>query len=153
MVRKLGQSEDVTATDDRAEITELLARYAIACDRREFEQVGECFTEDGQATFAGTRLEPGRAAIVAHLAPLADVAMTQHVVGTTSITLDGDRATATSYTTVTFVRPAPDGGHEAVHRGLSYDDQLVRTADGWKFAERFHQALWSTSEPTVWPVP
>jgi hypothetical protein len=38
--------------------------------------------------------------------------------------------------TVTFVRPADDGGQEAVHRGLSYDDQLV-----------------STSEPTVWPVP
>jgi uncharacterized protein (TIGR02246 family) len=143
----------VTATDDRAEITELLARYAIACDRREFEQVGACFTEDGQATFAGTRLGPGRDAIVTYLQPLVDVLMTQHVVGTASISVDGDRATATSYTTVTFVRPAANGGHEAVHRGLSYDDQLVRTADGWKFKERFHQALWSTSEPTVWPVP
>ncbi|MCU1376545.1 MAG: hypothetical protein JWO68_3831 [Actinomycetia bacterium] len=143
----------MTATDDRAEIAELLARYAIACDRREFDQVGQCFTEDGQATYSGTRLDPGRAAIVAHLQPLVDVPMTQHVVGSMSITVDGDRATATSYTTVTFVRPAEGGGHEAVHRGLSYDDQLVRTADGWKFQERFHQALWSTSGPTVWPVP
>jgi len=143
----------VTATDDRAEITELLARYAIALDRRELDAVGELFTEDGQATYSGTRLDPGRAAIVAYLQPLVDVPMTQHMIGLPSITIDGDTATATSYAIVTFVRDADDGGHTAVHRGLSYDDRLVRTADGWRFQERFHQALWSTNGPTIWPVP
>lgn len=138
--------------NDRAEITELLARYAIACDRREFDAVGECFVEDGQATYSGKRLEPGRAAIVAHLQPLGSLPLTQHVVGTVSVIVDGDRATATSYTVVHLVRPAGDG-HEVVHRGLSYDDRLVRTIDGWRFAERFHQVLWSTTEPTEWPVP
>jgi len=142
----------MSAADDRAEITDLLARYAIACDRREFDAVGECFTEDGQATYSGKRLDPGRAAIVAHMQPLAQLPLTQHVVGSVSITLDGDRATATSYTTVNLVRPAGDG-HEVVHRGLSYDDRLVRTREGWRFQERFHQVLWSTTAPTVWPVP
>jgi uncharacterized protein (TIGR02246 family) len=143
----------VTATDDRAEITELLARYAIALDRREFDAVGELFTDDAQATYSGTRLEPGRAAIVAYLQPLVEVPMTQHVIGLPSITLAGDTATATSYAVVTFVRATEGGDHEAVHRGLSYDDTLVRTTGGWRFEERFHQALWSTVEPTVWPVP
>ena len=144
----------MTATDDRAEITEVLARYAIALDRRQFDVVGDLFTEDGQATYSGNRLDPGRAAIVAYLQPLAEVPMTQHMVGTPSITIDGDTATAVSYTIVTFVREAEDGeGHVAVHRGLSYDDQLVRTPDGWRFKERFHQPLWSTNGPTVWPVP
>lgn len=138
--------------DDRAEITELINRYAIATDRREFDAVGACFTEDGQATYSGVRLEPGRAAIVAHLQPLAGIPMSQHDVGTISITIDGDTATATSYTVVHVVRPAGDG-HEVVHRGLSYDDRLVRTPDGWRFAERFHQVLWSTTDATVWPVP
>jgi hypothetical protein len=151
--RTLRQDGAVTASDDRAEITELLARYAIACDRRQFEAVGECFTEDGQATFAGIRLAPGQAAIVEFLRPLVDVLVTQHIVGTPSITLDGDRATVVSYTTVNFVRAVDGGGHEVVHRGLSYDDDVVRTADGWRFRERFHRALWSTVEPTVWPVP
>ena len=138
--------------DDRAEITELINRYAIATDRRQFDAVGELFTEDGQATYSGVRLDPGRAAIVAHLQPLAGFPMSQHDVGTISITLDGDAATATSYTVVHLVRTAGDD-HEVVHRGLSYDDRLVRTPEGWKFAERFHQVLWSTTEPTVWPVP
>jgi uncharacterized protein (TIGR02246 family) len=149
----VGQHGDVTATDDRAEITELLARYAIALDRRELDAVGELFTEDGQATYSGNRLDPGRAAIVAYLQPLVDVPMTQHMIGLPSITVDGDTATATSYAIVTFVRDAEAGGHEAVHRGLSYDDRLVRTPEGWRFAERFHQPLWSTTGPTVWPVP
>ena len=78
----------MTAADDRAEITELLARYAIALDRRELDAVGELFTEDGQATYSGNRLEPGRAAIVAYLTPLREVPMTQHMIGLPSITLD-----------------------------------------------------------------
>jgi hypothetical protein len=138
--------------DDWIEITELLARYAIAVDERRFEDVGACFIEDGQATYSGVRLEPGRAAIVAHMLPLRDIPMSQHVVGTTSIAVDGDTASAISYTTVHAVRPTADG-HEVVHRGLRYDDRLVRTRAGWLFAERYHQVLWSTTEPTVWPVP
>jgi hypothetical protein len=91
---------------------------------------------------------------VAYLEPLREVPMTQHVIGIPTITLDGDTATATSYAVVTFVRhPEPGEEHQAVHRGLSYDDRLVRTAEGWRFAERFHQALWSTTGPTIWPVP
>ena len=143
----------MTERDDHAEISDLLARYAHLCDLKDFDAVGRCFTEDGQATYSGTRLEPGRAAIVAHMTPLADILVTQHIVGTIWITLDGDTATARSYTTVHFVRPAAGGTHEVVHRGLSYDDRLVRTAEGWLFAERFHQVLWSTTDPTEWPVP
>jgi hypothetical protein len=149
----------MTERDDHAEISDLLARYAHLCDLRDVEGVGACFTEDGQATYSGRRLAPGRAAIVDHLRPLTDTVstvVTQHIVGTVWIRLDGDNAdiaTARSYTTVHIVRPAGGGTHEVVHRGLSYDDTLVRTAEGWRFAERFHQVLWSTTDPTRWPVP
>ena len=98
------------------------------------------------------RLEPGVERIIAHMAPLADLPVTQHVVGSIAIDLDGDAASAQSYTVVHFVRPAP-GGHEVVHRGLRYDDRLVRTPEGWRIHERIHQVLWSTTEPTEWPVP
>jgi hypothetical protein len=86
------------------------------------------------------------------MAPLAALPVTQHVVGSITTDLDGDEATTQSYTVVHFVRPAP-GGHEVVHRGLRYDDRLVRTPAGWRIKERMHQVLWSTTEPTEWPVP
>lgn len=90
--------------------------------------------------------------IIAHMAPLAALPVTQHVVGSITTDLDGDEATTQSYTVVHFVRPVP-GGHEVVHRGLRYDDRLVRTPAGWRIRERMHQVLWSTTEPTEWPVP
>ena len=148
----------MTGRDDDAEINALLARYAHLCDLRDVEGVAACFTADGRASFAGERLAPGRAAIAAYLQPLTDrvsTLVTQHVVGSVWILLSGDggSATARSYTTVHVVRPAAGGTQEVVHRGLSYDDTIVRTAEGWLFAERVHQVLWSTTEPTQWPVP
>lgn len=138
--------------DDRAAIVELLNRYAQCCDRREFEAVGDCFTDDARAEYSGRRLEPGVRHIVAHMAPLARLAASQHVVGSATVEVDGDSAVASSYTVAHLVRPVTDG-HEVVHRGLHYADRLVRTDAGWRIRERVHQVLWSTSSPTVWPVP
>lgn len=136
---------------DRAEICNLLARYALAVDQRDSEAVAACFTEDGAASFAGAAPLVGRDALVAYLQPLADVPLTQHVVGLPVVSVAGDIASATSYTTVHAVRPVEGGGHVVHHRGLRYDDRLVRTAHGWRFAERVHSVLWTTVAPTVWP--
>ena len=72
--------------------------------------------------------------------------------GAGEVCVDGECATAISYTTVHAVRPTTHG-HEVVHRGLRYDDRLIRTPGGWLFTERYHQVLWSTTDPTTWPVP
>jgi len=141
--------------EDRAAITALIHRYALACDDRDIDALRACFTSDARAEYSGVRLRPGVEHIVEHLRPLADLPVTQHVVGTVVVDVAGDdrdRAGATSYTTAHLVRRVGEG-HEVVHRGLRYDDQLVRTGSGWRIRERVHQVLWSTSEPTVWPVP
>ena len=130
----------------------MIGRYAQICDSRSYEGLRACFTPGARAAYSGEPLEPGVEHIIAHMAPLADLPVTQHVVGSIAVDLDGDRATAQSYTVVHFVRRAP-GGHEVVHRGLRYDDRFVRTPDGWRIDERVHQVLWSTTEPTEWPVP
>lgn len=141
-----------TLAEDKTEIELLLTRYARACDDRDFDTVAACFTPDAQAEYSGVRLEPGVANIKAHLAPLASLPLTQHIVGSVSVDIDGDQARCESYTVAHIVRSAGDG-HEVVHRGLAYSDQLVRTPAGWRIRERVHRVLWSTTEPTVWPVP
>jgi hypothetical protein len=139
-------------TEDRVEIVELLVRYAHCCDDRDFAGAGACFTPDAQAEYSGVRLPRGVEHIVAHLQPLANLALTQHMVGSVSVRLDGDAATARSYAVAHLVRATADG-HDVVHRGLCYDDRLVRTSDGWRISDRRHRVLWSTSAPTIWPVP
>jgi uncharacterized protein (TIGR02246 family) len=138
--------------DDRAAIAAVLHRYALACDDRDLDAVRACFTPDARAEYSGVRLPRGVEHIVDHLRALAALPLTQHVVGTVVVEVAGDRARATSYATAHIVRPVGDG-HEVVHRGLRYDDELVRTDPGWRIRDRVHRALWSTSEPTVWPVP
>jgi ketosteroid isomerase-like protein len=137
---------------DTDAVVALLHRYALACDERDVDALRACFTADARAEYSGVRLAPGVEHILEHLQGLARVPLTQHVVGTVTVEVDGDVARATSYTTAHLVRPVGEG-HEVVHRGLRYDDQLVRTDDGWRIRERVHRVLWSTSEPTVWPVP
>jgi hypothetical protein len=137
---------------DKAEILELLVRYAHCCDDRDFNGAGECFTSDAQAEYSGVLLPRGAAHVVAHLQPLAHLPMTQHLVGSVSVLVSVDSATARSYVVANLVRVV-DGGHELVQRGLRYDDRLVRTPDGWRIADRRHRVLWSITTPTVWPVP
>lgn len=138
--------------DDRAEIAAVLHRYALACDDRDFDAVRACFTADARAEYSGVRLPAGVEHIIEHLRALEALPLTQHVVGTVAVDLAGARARATSYATAHIVRPVGDG-HEVLHRGLRYDDELVWTPSGWRIRDRVHRALWSTSEPTVWPVP
>jgi hypothetical protein len=139
--------------DDRAAIMELLVRYWHACDRKAFDEIAGCFTQDAQAEYSGVRLPRGVDNIVEHLSPLGTrVAASQHISGSISVSVDGDAATARSYAVAYLVLVAGDG-HELVQRGLVYDDQLVRTPDGWRIRDRVHQAIWSVSSPTGWPVP
>ena len=138
--------------DDRTAVLALLHRYALACDERDVDALRACFTPDARAEYSGVRLAAGVDHIVEHLRGLTRVPLTQHVVGTAVVDVAGDRARATSYITAHLVRRAGDG-HEVVHRGLRYDDELVRTESGWRIRERVHRVLWSTAQPTVWPVP
>lgn len=140
------------ACADRAAVVAVVHRYALACDDHDWAALRSCFTPDAEAEYSGVRLPAGVEHIVDHVRGLAALPATQHVVGTVCVEAAGDRARAASYTTAHLVRPAGDG-HEVVHRGLRYDDELVRTGDGWRIRRRLHRVLWSTGEPTVWPVP
>ena len=68
----------------------------------------------------------------------AGMGPTQHRVTNAAITLDGDRATARTY--VDMVGMAPDGASGVNSIGW-YDDELVRTHDGWRIARRRHRTL------------
>jgi hypothetical protein len=137
----------------RAEIANLLAKYAVCVDRRDFEGLRDCFIAGAQAEYSGVRLDPGTDAILAHIRPIGAFPASQHIFGSPSIEINGDRATAFSYAVAYLVRAESAGGHVLVSRGLSYSDELVRRPQGWRIAIRIHAVHWSTEQPTIWPVP
>jgi hypothetical protein len=124
----------------RADIEELLLAYADAVDDRDFERVARCFTPGARATYSGRRLEPGVAAIVAHIRGLERFAASTHQVTNIRVDVGDERATARSSALAWLV--STDDPAVLLVRGLRYDDRLVLTAEGWRIDERVHQARW-----------
>lgn len=120
--------------DDEHDIERVLVRYATGIDRRDWELFRTCFTDDVRADYEG--LDPWRSAdeITGFMATShADMGHTMHRLSNMAIEVDGDTATARTY--VDAVLMAPDGQTGLNPRGF-YDDELVRTPEGWRIAHR-----------------
>lgn len=121
----------VQALEDREAIRELDARYGRYLDDRQWDRLGDCFTEDG--VFDGMSRIEGRSAVRDFFAGLAGGGLTAlwHHVSNYEITLDGDNATVRSL----LWQPCVVGGVAHVSAGR-YRDQLVHTEDGWRIREK-----------------
>ncbi|MBX6388825.1 MAG: nuclear transport factor 2 family protein [Frankia sp.] len=123
---------------DQAEISEVLLRYATAIDRKDWELLRTCWTDDLRADYGGLVFD-GPDAIVRYMTEAhREMGDTRHQLSNFVIKVDGDRATASSYVhAVLMVRPKDRNAWIDAIGG--YDDVLVRTPDGWRIKERtFH---------------
>jgi 3-phenylpropionate/cinnamic acid dioxygenase small subunit len=142
------------ALEDRAEINDLIIRYATAVDTRDNDTLAACFADDAEASFGGVPV-PGRGgpAVVSFLGSLgggtpqpATPIKTSHLFMNVEITLDGDEADASSRALVCSVRGEPE---QVRFRGISYDDRMRRTSDGWRIAKRVHSVGWEGAAESV----
>jgi len=93
------------------------------------------FTEDGVWEVSS---EPARGHDEIRTRAAASTRFKLHLAANAIIELDGDRASGTWHVLVPST--ASDGG--AVWRAGTYDDDFVRTPDGWRFAHvTFHPAF------------
>jgi ketosteroid isomerase-like protein len=133
-----------TSTADRLAIQDLIARYAVIVDSRDFDALDAVFTPDARIDFTAFGGPAGSPPEIRKF--LADslgiFKRTQHLMGLPLITIDGDRATARTPCTNPMV--LDDAGSTKVWLiGLWYDDELVRTPDGWRFASRRQERCYS----------
>lgn len=136
---------------DRFEIDDLLTRYATAVDTCDWDLYSTCFTEDAFIDYTSAGGIKGNYPEVrdwlAKTLPM--FSMTQHVVGNRVIQIDGDKATARSIFYNPMGLPDGDGGQKLFFEGGYYNDQLVRTADGWRISERIEESSYSTMRQKV----
>ena len=127
---------------DRFEIDELLTRYATAIDDKTFDLLDTVFTPDARVDYVSAGGIAGDYTTVK--AWLAEILPTfpsyQHIVGNRRITLDGDAATSIA----SFHNPMVLADGTMFFCGGEYHDRLVRTADGWRIAERVEKTAYST---------
>jgi ketosteroid isomerase-like protein len=120
----------IALLEDRAAISELLARFCLLADKRDWAALTELYTEDGVFDVMGP--VKGREAIletVSHLPEAWDHWF--HFVSNEIIEISGDSATAVSYFNAPFV--AGGVSHNALGR---YDDTLERVDGVWQFSAR-----------------
>jgi 3-phenylpropionate/cinnamic acid dioxygenase small subunit len=119
---------------DTQEIQDVLVRYATGIDRRDWDLFRTCFTDDLFADYEGVAVWNGVDEITEYMTNAhADMGHTMHRLSNMAITVEGDRATARTY--VDALLMAADG-QSGVNPAGFYDDDLVRTPDGWRIHRR-----------------
>ena len=131
---------------DRIEIDDLLTRYASALDAKDWDLFSTCFTPDAFIDYtAAGGIKGTLPAVRKWLSEvLAGFPMTQHLVTNRAVRVDGDAATCRSCLFNPMGIPDGVSGLVVFFEGGYYRDKLVRTADGWRIAERIEEPTYST---------
>jgi hypothetical protein len=121
---------------DRMEIQQLLVDYSTAIDQRRFDDLDAVFTPDAYIDYRAMGGIDGHfPEVKAWLAEvLPNFPTYSHMVGNFDIRLGGDAATAR---TILFNPMVLDAEQKQIlFCGLWYDDELIRTPDGWRLTRR-----------------
>ena len=135
---------------DRQEIADLCARYTFGLDSRDWSLVRSCFTDTPVFVHPGGRVEGVEGIVERARGALEQLDASQHLLGNVVVEVGDDRTTARciSYFQAQHVRAGTPGGDTYLIAG-SYTDTLVRTAQGWKIAERVQVYLWRDGNRAV----
>jgi 3-phenylpropionate/cinnamic acid dioxygenase small subunit len=124
----------MTEPEDRQNISELLLRYATGIDRRDWPLFRTVFTDDCELDYGVIGRWKGVDEVTDFMERThALLGHTMHRLSNMAITVDGDRGAARTYLDGLMMAPDNKSGVNAV--GF-YDDEIVRTADGWRIARR-----------------
>lgn len=119
---------------DRQDITDVLVRYATGIDRRDWPLFRTVFTDDCELDYGEVGVWHGVDAVTDFMEQSHAMAgHTLHRLTNHAVSVDGDRAEARTYVDAYIMSADNTSGVNAV--GF-YDDQLVRTADGWRIVQR-----------------
>jgi len=127
-------TSDVDPRRDEAAIARVLLRYATGVDRRDWDAFRTCFTDDVVAEYEGIGTWQSAQEITEFMQQAhAGAGRTMHQVTNLVVDVDGDTATARCYVQALVMGR---DGRSGVQGFGYYDDELVRTPDGWRVARR-----------------
>lgn len=136
--------ERLQALEDRAFITELLASYGPLADAGNGAGIGELWDSAGTYTFDSTTLERSQVGALVELESHRELmrAGCAHFLGSPTIRIEGDSATAVNHSVVFVHRD----GVWIAERVSANRWELVRTETGWKVANRTNRLLTGAEE-------
>ena len=118
----------------RQDVADLLVRYATGIDRRDWELLRSCFTDDCVADYGHVGTWSSGDEITEWMRRTHEpLGHSLHRITNPSVTSDGEVVTARSYVDAIVLGPDNVSGAQAAGW---YDDVVVQTDDGWKIARR-----------------
>lgn len=130
---------------DLAEIKDVLTRYFIGIDRRDWKMVHECFTPDHISDYHSFRTE-GTDKLIAQIKGLERLRVSTHFMGNMLIDLHGDTAHSEVYAEAHLVQPInPKEDHDHIN-SLRYVDEWKRINGQWKISHRIQYRDWNRDD-------
>jgi hypothetical protein len=144
------ESTSVTEHYDKTAIIEILNLYGFALDAHQWQLFDRIFTEDviadfGPAGAVWSGLSDFKRSF-AEFHTLLD--SHQHAMMGQLVHVNGDTANAFTYGNWLLVREAAEGGPDWRGTGW-YDDELIRTGQGWRIQRRVCRLVSWTGNPLV----
>ncbi len=138
-----------TASDhqDRQDIIDLTIEYCWTLDTKDFDHLCEVFHPDATA-FLGIELSSRNSIIEKIRGSLTPLDASQHLVANHQVRVDGDTAKSRCYLQAQHVRNAAVGGLNYIIGGR-YEDDLVRTTQGWRILRRVLHRDWTEGNLAV----
>ena len=117
------------------ELQQVLIGYTLLCDGRDWQAIGNVFSDNASACYGGRTL-PDRAAILAMLRNhLGGCGPTQHLLGNLQVWVDGEQVTSRIEVRASH-RGAGDCQDQTYDCMGHYQDQWTHTPAGWRIAHR-----------------
>lgn len=137
---------------DREEIQELMATYAYTIDKRDYEGLRGCFSNDAVAVYRGhSNSLSGAETILAHMKLALDpLDETQHIFSNFIIRVDGDSARLTCDVLAQHVRHAATGGAKFLAGG-KYEVDARRISGKWKMQRVSAGEIWGEGNKNLLP--
>lgn len=125
---------------DRLEIQQLLVDYSTAIDQRRFDDLDKVFTPDAYIDYTALGgIEGHYPEVKKWLAEvLPGFPVYAHMLGNFSVRVDRDTASSRVICFNPMVLGGDSGtnGNQVLFCGLWYDDEFLRTPDGWRMTRR-----------------
>jgi hypothetical protein len=136
-----------TPTDamDRLDVVDVIHRYALGMDTKQWDMLDDVFVEDAVAEYG---LDLGSSHSRAEIKDLVRNAIsgldaTQHSMSNIIVAVDGDSATANCYLHAAHFLVNHRTGSNTWIVGGTYRYDLVRTPAGWRISHLVFNATWT----------
>ena len=141
---------------DRAEISDVVLRYATAVDSRDWALYRSIFTEQLTVDFSSWSGDPEVTIPVGEWVELVSKTLsgfdaTQHLSSNHVITVSDEAATCVSYMVARHY--LLEKGERLMHSiGGHYTNRLIRTEDGWKIARCALTVTWEMGDRNLFEI-